>query len=972
MMRIKQLHIYGFGKWQDQSWELDEERITMIMGENEAGKSTIRAFILFILFGLPPRERERYLPKRGGQLGGRLVVQATDGADYTIERLHDRLNGEAVCYDEAGKEQSENWLNEELNGMDRKLFNQIFNFDVFSLQIEKGISEEQLGEVLLSVGMTGSDRIYKAENELKKVLDAKFLPRGSKPELNQLINQLIDQDQELKQLEDSVTAYQEHQKKSQAYQAEIRTARAELGELDKLHRQFSKQREIYPSIESYHLLAQQLDEFPEEMDFPEEGEVRYREAKDKLQPIVAEQEVAKKQAENSETDLQQLKEQLLPEQTISQIRTRLEQSGDYQEQLNEKKQLERQIDEKNQAIKTQLNELKLDLSEDELRELSINYTTQQKWQSLAEEVDQTTKELSEKEQALDALQSRQTELETNILDLETKTLSEREKQAAEEELNQHNQWFNDDPNRENEPKKWQSSHRTFSLAALGILVISIILLLTSDNSLVNGVLLGLIAIVAFVFGWQQIKFNRKWLDLVNKQTNEQSSKRTERRDELVKKLTLHDNHRDQLLLARDQFEKNKAEHLNVAEDIRRLKRVDEQLEEKIAEEQTKFPFLKILAVSFWPDLAKRLVGLIELIEERSQLTKALNEIRPKIEQFEEETIEEFDDLLERENQKFQEHLERLKTLSIQYQQETQREETLTDRLVEQKNRVEELTAKMRPYQDEIDHLLKQAKVESEDEFIALARRFKEWSELKDKQEEALRQIQLYMPKKVADAILAGEFLTEKELEEKVTTIDAEMAELKEDLNEWMQKEADEQAILKQLAHSKEVVNLKHDFYFTEDKFIEASKEWLVNKIAAEKIAQTKAVFQTSYLPVVLERATEFFTKLTDQRYSQIDFDQSNQQIFLLAKDQQTYRFDELSQGTLDQLFVAIRLGISSWLAEHIQLPFLIDDGFVHFDANRKELVLEILDELATEHQIIYFTKEPDFPEQKSHHFINLS
>ena len=194
-MRIKQLHIYGFGKWQDQSWELDERRITMIMGENEAGKSTIRAFILFILFGLPPRERERYLPKRGGQLGGRLVVQATNGADYTIERLHDRLNGEAVCYDEAGKEQSENWLNEELNGMDRKLFNQIFNFDVFSLQIEKGISEEQLGEVLLSVGMTGSDRIYKAENEFKKVLDAKFLPRGSKPELNQLINQLVDQDQ---------------------------------------------------------------------------------------------------------------------------------------------------------------------------------------------------------------------------------------------------------------------------------------------------------------------------------------------------------------------------------------------------------------------------------------------------------------------------------------------------------------------------------------------------------------------------------------------------------------------------------------------------------------------------------------------------------------------------------------------------------------------------------------------------------
>src|SRR5699024_1683002 len=109
-----------------------------IVGDNEAGKSTIRAFILFILFGLSPQQRQRYLPKRGGQLGGRLVVQASNGQDYTIERIENRSNAEAVCYDQNGQKQEPDWLSQELNGVDRALYNQIFNFDVFGLQLEGG------------------------------------------------------------------------------------------------------------------------------------------------------------------------------------------------------------------------------------------------------------------------------------------------------------------------------------------------------------------------------------------------------------------------------------------------------------------------------------------------------------------------------------------------------------------------------------------------------------------------------------------------------------------------------------------------------------------------------------------------------------------------------------------------------------------------------------------------------------------
>ena len=42
-MRIEKLHIYGYGKLENV--EMDLSLLTVLYGENEAGKSTIRSFI---------------------------------------------------------------------------------------------------------------------------------------------------------------------------------------------------------------------------------------------------------------------------------------------------------------------------------------------------------------------------------------------------------------------------------------------------------------------------------------------------------------------------------------------------------------------------------------------------------------------------------------------------------------------------------------------------------------------------------------------------------------------------------------------------------------------------------------------------------------------------------------------------------------------------------------------------------------
>lgn len=49
-MRIKSVHIDGFGKWVDQDFSLAANP-QVVYGENEAGKTTLAVFIRSILFG---------------------------------------------------------------------------------------------------------------------------------------------------------------------------------------------------------------------------------------------------------------------------------------------------------------------------------------------------------------------------------------------------------------------------------------------------------------------------------------------------------------------------------------------------------------------------------------------------------------------------------------------------------------------------------------------------------------------------------------------------------------------------------------------------------------------------------------------------------------------------------------------------------------------------------------------------------
>ena len=81
----------------------------------------------------------------------------------------------------------------------------------------------------------------------------------------------------------------------------------------------------------------------------------------------------------------------------------------------------------------------------------------------------------------------------------------------------------------------------------------------------------------------------------------------------------------------------------------------------------------------------------------------------------------------------------------------------------------------------------------------------------------------------------------------------------------------------------------------------------------------------------------------------------NDTIMVKHNNGQMYHPLELSQSTKELLYIALRISLIKILRPYYPFPIIIDDAFVHFDKQRKSMMLNYLRELAKDYQVLYFT-----------------
>jgi len=110
---------------------------------------------------------------------------------------------------------------------------------------------------------------------------------------------------------------------------------------------------------------------------------------------------------------------------------------------------------------------------------------------------------------------------------------------------------------------------------------------------------------------------------------------------------------------------------------------------------------------------------------------------------------------------------------------------------------------------------------------------------------------------------------------------------------------------------------------------------------------------------VLRRAGELFTKLTLGSFSGLrdEVDDNGKPLLLgVRPDKTEVSVDGMSDGTRDQLFLALRLAtIELQRDQQDPLPFVVDDILVGFDDERSKACLEVLAEFAQKTQVLVFT-----------------
>jgi recombinational DNA repair ATPase RecF len=118
--------------------------------------------------------------------------------------------------------------------------------------------------------------------------------------------------------------------------------------------------------------------------------------------------------------------------------------------------------------------------------------------------------------------------------------------------------------------------------------------------------------------------------------------------------------------------------------------------------------------------------------------------------------------------------------------------------------------------------------------------------------------------------------------------------------------------------------------------------------AAERMTMRKA---TRFLEQYVGRD---IARLTGGRYHKVEIDDRSLNIAVWAPERDDWvSTGQLSKGTIDQIYLAARIGLVRLVTQGRRPPLLLDDPFVTFDDRRAARAALLLRDLSTDFQVIY-------------------
>lgn len=127
-------------------------------------------------------------------------------------------------------------------------------------------------------------------------------------------------------------------------------------------------------------------------------------------------------------------------------------------------------------------------------------------------------------------------------------------------------------------------------------------------------------------------------------------------------------------------------------------------------------------------------------------------------------------------------------------------------------------------------------------------------------------------------------------------------------------------------------------------------------LAVETLREADADIQSRFSPELGRLAAQYMSVVTGGRYESILINRDFTARTRLAGDVVPRETEYLSAGTLDLMYLAVRLAVCTLaLPEDAACPLILDDTLVNLDAERTAQAMKLLGEIAKQRQVILFT-----------------
>ena len=881
-MQIREIHIDGFGIFNDSHFSGLTSGINVLYGCNEFGKSTLLSFIRRILFGFPRTSSKvnPYPALNGGTYGGRIVCELANGQVVAIARGDGPHGGSVTISYDSKYLNGQGELNDMLGPLSRALYENVYAISLDELQAIDTLQEDDVKNRIYGAGLElGGISLGDVQKELENDKESYYKERGSAQLIPRMGNEVRELERDIRKIEDEIQQYDELIEERDRLTVANKSFEGQFGKIEKDRISTKNKLDLYPEYLKYCEYQDELCNIRDLPDFTGETLERFEEINSSEKTLLGKKREYDEDIKDLEIELRSLNYN----QAIIDLETEIVKLQKKTDAYKSAKQDIGGICENEKkleyAITTRINGLGGQWSIERVKAFNTGEIVKTEISSFSKKFDQS--------------------------------------KASVEKIKSKIEVRKDELARQASAGFSGSGFYRYSIYAITLL---------SFFGIVAGVSLSQWALL----GLSAPLFALGLIISLKIRTQPQENAKDPMLQRYGEELRECESASSLLLIEWEDFLTRAG--------IGNEKDISVEKAAHIVDEISRIQ-IDILNEEEFKNRIQKMQTSLEKVQELHNSIAA---------RFERNSIS--DDLIAN-IEIFNAQLNQAKSIKTDFQNKAEQLKKLAQKMDGLKRQIEGIETEKKEF---LSSFGCSSGIELQSEYAKYQRR----KFLHDE----IEKITTLIKKTVGTGSHFQDFLESikltdpEELELNLSGINAKLKQLNQQRDENNQKIGELNNKISEISSSNELLSKLGELEQKKQTLNDYSREWMKSTISFFVLNKAISKYENTRQPSVIEAAQETFAKITGNRYVKIVKPIDSEELLIKDEHGRSKRVIEMSRGTKEQLYLAMRLGLIQEYENRCEpMPIIMDDILVNFDDDRGPLAITALKEFAENRQILIFT-----------------